>query len=92
MSLYLLHRSVNGEPVGIWDKMGRSVYLKEEFKPQAQSLIDTKSENVTWASFVDKLMHYTNFREWWEGIESNRSLKAVLDDARDEYVTEEMGR
>jgi len=72
--------------------MGRSVYLKEEFKPQAQSLIDTKSENVTWASFVDKLTHYTNFREWWEGVTSDRSLKAVLDDYRDEYVTEEMGR
>lgn len=92
MSLYLLHRSVNGEPVGIWDKMGRSVYLNADFEPQAKVLIETKSENVTWASFVDKLSHYTNFREWWESIESDRSLKSVLDDAHAEYVTEELGR
>ena len=92
MSLYLLHRSVNGEPVGIWDKMGRSVYLNPDFEDQARALIETKSEDVTWASFVDKVTHYTNFREWWESIESNRTLKAVLDDAKDNYSTEEMGR
>lgn len=92
MALYLLHRSLDGEPVGIWDKLGRSVYLKEEFEPKAKALIGTKSENVPWESFVDKLEHYTNFREWWEGVNSNRTMKAVLDDARSEYVSDEMGR
>lgn len=92
MALYLLHRSVSGEPVGIWDQQGRNVYLNDDFEPQATALIKTKSEKVTWASFVDKLSRYTNFREWWEGVDSNRSLKAVLDDAHSEYLSEEMGR
>lgn len=92
MALYLLHRTFNGEPVGIWDKMGRSIYLKQEFESKARSLIETKSENVSWRAFVNKLSRYTNYREWWQEIDSNRSMKSVLDDALSEYQTEEMGR
>lgn len=92
MALYLVHRNFNGEPLGVWDKMGRSVYRREEFKSGASKLLETKSVDVPWAAFVDKVERYTNYKEWWSGVESNRTLKSVLDDAYNEYISEEMGR
>ena len=92
MELFLVHRTYNGEPVGIWDSAGRNVYRNPSFEASGKSMIDTKGESLPWEDFVDKVERYTNYRDWWEGVRSNRTMLAVLDDFRRDYTTEEMGR
>jgi len=90
--LYLIHKNGDGEPVGIWNQKSENIYRDDALKARGEFIVNSRAPHTSWASHLDKISRYANPLSWWEGVESNRSMQSVLNDAYRDYVSEEMGR
>lgn len=89
MALLLVHRTLDGEPVGIWSESGESYYAPgfEDRQADGEAVVDAKGENVPWSTFVERKAASFNFQEVWGGYTSSKPLAAALEAVRDQYFT-----
>lgn len=92
MALLLVHRRMDGKPLGIFDDAGDSFYLPdvpEADIAQGKASIEDKAPNLPWSVFVDRRTSGFNHRYLWDAIESSRSLQETLHDLRIQHNTDE---
>lgn len=87
MTLYLVHKHLNGEPVGIWDDRGNSFYQVNDNHEEALGRATVKAKGVTlpWSQFVDRMSGTMNMREAWGQIDTPLDLGMALAQVRADY-------
>lgn len=86
--LVLVHRTMSGEPVGVWSDTGESLYFpgKEHLKEDGEDTVSIRGTNVPWSVFVDRLAGGMNFQETWSALDAP-DLERALSTARTNYFT-----
>jgi hypothetical protein len=87
--LYLIQKTMVGEPVGIHAKDGTSYFwpLKEQFAAVGKTMVSFRGTNVPWDVFVDHRAGAVDHRTFWGALETTSSIEEALTEARDTYFT-----
>lgn len=86
MPLYLVDRTMQGEPVGIWNDQGQSSYIpgQEDEQSAAQRTVQAKGQSIPWSEWVDNLSSSVNFSRIWGDIDTPElDMSKVLSQLRD---------
>jgi hypothetical protein len=88
MALYLIHKTFDGEPVGVHAEEGDPYYYPgfDALRRKGTGFVGTRNKAFPWHNFVEELTDRTSHRDWWLGYESDRPKEAVLDEVRQQYT------
>lgn len=84
MALYLVHRTMAGEPIGVHSEAGEHYY-----EPTMEHLKRTfgTGGSRSWAEFVEEKTQTFNQRILWDQVEDDRTdLEDVLSTLRTQFV------
>lgn len=87
MALYLLHKTLNGEPIGIFSETGEDFYFPDyEDKEKAGRASVPRTFTKPWNVFVEEKTRSFNHRFLWGSVEDERTdLEDVLLDQRTKF-------
>lgn len=89
METLLIHKNYDGEPMGVWNEKGQSVYVpgQDTFKKKGQRRMDSRGWSIPWADFVERAAETVNHHSWWDRMTTSASLDAALEVARNKYFS-----
>lgn len=87
--LYLIQKTMVGEPVGIHSEGGTSYFwpLRDQQAGLGKAIAGTKGTQVPWDVFVDHKSGSVNHQMFWGSAESDKTMQDTLADARERYAT-----
>lgn len=87
--LYLVQKTMVGEPVGIHSEDGTNYFwpLKEQFAGIGKAIAGVRGTNLPWDVFVDQRAGAVDHRTFWGALETDSSMQNALTEARDTYFT-----
>jgi len=91
MALFLIHKTLEGEPVGIFSEVGDVFYQPgfEQLQKQGEQIVGYKGTSVPWDVFVEEKTRSANHRFWWGSVDDDRiDLEEILLDARSQYQSQ----
>jgi hypothetical protein len=94
MTLYLVDRRFDFEPVGVWNDEMDSAYVDPESNEAklGRFTVTDKGAQVPWSVFVENKTRSVNHRTWWTPFESPLGLAAALAELRENFFTSEATR
>jgi len=94
MATYLIHKNLDGEPIGSWNDAGESAYAAgfDDQRGSGRLTVQDKGWGVPWSVFARRLAATTNFHEWWGVLEHNGTPEAALDDVRNTFFSRAASR
>lgn len=90
MALYILHKTFEGEPVGIHSDT-ESFYVPGHaaMEKKGTGFVDSWRGSNPWSEAVEILEDRVSHQDWWEGRESDLPMQAALDEARSNFVAQQ---
>jgi len=87
MTLFLLHKRFNGEPIGIWDEEYESEYVTNDNHEHdiGKAAIGSRSARIPWEEFVSQQASRANHLWWWTPVDTLTSMSDALSVARAQY-------
>lgn len=94
MAILLIHKAMDGEPLGIWNEDGESYYTPgyEEAEDDGRDTIETKGWAIPWYAFAERVSRGVNFQEWWSTVVTDDPLEDALEQARITYFSHQSAR
>ncbi|WP_130176717.1 hypothetical protein [Cryobacterium sp. SO1] len=85
--LYLIQKTMVGEPVGIHSEGGQSYFWpgRDQQAGLGRAIAGTKGTKVPWDVFVDHKSGAVNHQMFWGAADSDTDLQSTLNQARDKY-------
>lgn len=89
MALYLVEKTFDGEPIGVWNDSGESSYTPgaEAAQQMAEGIV--KASSLPWSVWVAQLADKIGHRRWWGELDSSADLAGALEEARQNYFSQE---
>jgi len=80
MALMLVHATLDGTPIGVWNEALESFYSPgfEGLQNRAKAMLQTKGTAVPWDVYVDRMEQRTSFVDWWKTVDTEASLEDAL--------------
>lgn len=90
MAVVLIHKTMDGEPVGAWEDQATSYYAPsfEKMQKRARSLLADKGTNVPWDVWADQLAYRTSHVDFWDFEDTNKSAQEILEGERGRFFAE----
>lgn len=87
MAEVLIHKTMDGEPIGILNDAGESYYAPGFASDEATGkwVVKSKGWAVPWSVFIRRRADTTNFTDWWAVLDTSEALPVALEHARDTY-------
>lgn len=87
--LYLVEKTFDGEPIGIWTDAGTSYYIPghESEQGTASGIVSNKGTELPWSVWVDQLTSKIGHRRWWDEVDTSAEMPEALDTAREKYFS-----
>lgn len=92
--LLLVHKTLDGEPIGVWNDEGGSYYApgKEDQQAGGQATLDQRGYAVPWSVFVNRKANAVTYEDWWEALDTDRTLQEALDSRREVFFSRAAAR
>lgn len=89
MATYLIHKTMDGEPIGAWNDAQEGAYAAGygTQKEDGRQTVTAKGYAVPWSVFARRIAATINHHEWWGVLEHNGSPEEALDDARNSFFS-----
>lgn len=87
MALYLIHQTLDGEPIGIFSEDGEDFYAPEfEAKEKLGRASVPQTLSKPWSTFVEEKTRSFNHRFLWGSVEDDRTdLEDILNAQRTKF-------
>lgn len=94
MAVLLIHKSFDGEPVGVWDDALESYYVpdREDAQREARLVVGDRGYALPWSVFAYRKQESTDYRNWWEVVDTTQTLQDALETARARFQAQESSR
>lgn len=89
MSLLLVDRTFDGEPIGIWNDSGDSYYVPGHDNEQGRAKATIGSYDLPWSALTERLEDSMNHRSWWQAYDTPDELEPALSQLRTEYFAQQ---
>lgn len=82
----VIHKTFQGEPVGVHTENGEPYYLDgfDRLKASGERLVGARPSKMPWPTFIAMLEDRTSHQDWWEVVDVSDPQEA-LDAARVAY-------
>lgn len=91
MAVLLIHKTFDGEPVGVWTDAMESYYTpgQEALLREGRGIVEDRGYAVPWSVFAYRKQESTDYRNWWEVVDTTQGLSEALDTARERFFTQQ---